>query len=115
MTAGWQAFVTELDTALGRLLRERTFPEQPDSRAFGASIEDAVVPAWPEVCAAIGVDPLPRPGRRTIYDAALLMDGTLVGVDIRTKDLASGRYSDGGVCAVGNLLRWMVRERARCL
>ena len=27
-------------------------------------------------------------------------------MDIKTKDLADGRYSDGGVCSVANLLRW---------
>jgi hypothetical protein len=107
--------VTELDGALGQLFHGRIFPEQPDSRAFGAAIEDAAVREWPALCHGIGVDPLPRPGRRTIYDAAFVANGALVGVDFRTKDLERGRYSDGGICAVGNLLRWMVRDHGTLL
>lgn len=32
------------------------------------------------------------------------------GVDLKTKDLDKNRYSDGGVCAVGNLLKFMAND-----
>jgi len=34
----------------------------------------------------------------------------LVGVDVKTKDLDSTRYSDGGICAVGNLLKFLAND-----
>ncbi len=51
-----------------------------------------------------------NPGRRTIYDFACEIDGVLVGFDVKTKDLDATRYSDGGVCAVGNLLKYMAND-----
>lgn len=83
-----------------------------DSRAFGAMLEARVADAWPEICAEIGAEVQPRPGRRTIYDLAFRRSGVLVGVDLKTTDLDAGRYSDGGICAVGNLLRFLVNEGA---
>ena len=35
-----------------------------------------------------------------------------LGFDIKTKDLDSNRYSDGGVCAIANLLRFLANEKA---
>lgn len=81
-----------------------------DSRAFGAMLEARVAEAWPRICAGIGAEALPRPGARTIYDLALRRRGVLIGLDLKTRDLDSGRYSDGGVCAVGNLLRFLVND-----
>ena len=85
-------------------------PEREDSRAFGAMIEAAVSERWSHICASIGVTPVPRPGRRTIYDAAFQDGASLVGVDIRTKALDSTKYSDGGICAVANLMRFLANE-----
>jgi hypothetical protein len=34
-----------------------------------------------------------------------------VGVDVKTKDLDSARYSDGGICAVGNLLKFLANDK----
>jgi hypothetical protein len=60
-----------------------------------------------KLCAEWGVEPGARPGRRTIYDACFLRNGAFVGIDFTTKDLNDERYADGGVCSVGNLLRFL--------
>lgn len=83
---------------------------QPDSRALGAYAERAVLDQWEAICARLDVVALPPPGRRTIYDAAFTLDGTLVGIDVRTKDLDETRYADGGVCSVANFLRLLTRD-----
>lgn len=83
---------------------------QPDSRAVGAYAEKAVLDQWDAICKGLAVDPLQPPGRRTIYDAAFTLDRTLVGIDVRTKDLDETRYADGGVCSVGNLLKLLTRD-----
>jgi hypothetical protein len=101
-----------VDAAFGELVGAREFPEQADARAFGGFVEQVVLRTWPELCRGWKVDCLGLPGRRTIYDAAFVTGDGIVGIDIRTKDLARERYSDGGVCAVGNLLRRMVKEKA---
>lgn len=81
-----------------------------DSRAFGAMLEARVADMWPPICNRMGAQPLPRPGRRTLYDLALRRDGRLWGLDLKTRDLDTGRYTDGGICSVGNLLRFLVKE-----
>jgi hypothetical protein len=78
-------------------------------------VEQAVLADWPALCGRLGVTALEHPGRRTIYDASFEADGNLVGVDFRTKDLADDRYSDSGICAVANLLRFMVGNKATLL
>ncbi|HOE11722.1 MAG TPA: hypothetical protein PLQ35_07045 [bacterium] len=83
-----------------------------DSRAFGAMIEKRIAKNWIEICEKLGYSPLPRPGRRTIFDFAFILENTTVGVDVKTKDLDSTRYSDGGICAVGNLLKYLANDKA---
>ena len=78
-------------------------------------MEAAALGAWTDLCAGWRVTPRENPGRRTIYDASFVRNDIVFGVDFRTKDLASNRYSDGGICAVGNLLRWMVTHRSTLL
>ncbi len=84
--------------------------EREDSRAFGAMIEKRIADNWDRICTELGVTALERPGRRTIFDFAFQEAGHLVGVDIKTKDLDSTRYSDGGICAVGNLLKFLAND-----
>jgi len=83
-----------------------------DSRAFGAMIEKRLIDNWESICETIGSIPEPNPGRRTIYDFASKVDGTFFGFDVKTKDLDTTSYSDGGVCAVGNLLKFLANDRA---
>lgn len=81
-----------------------------DSRAFGAMIENQITTNWPKICKSMNVSVLPIPGRRTIYDCAFADGGKVYGLDVKTKDLDSSKYSDGGMCAVANLLKFMVND-----
>ena len=83
-----------------------------DSRAFGAMIEKQITDNWDDICRKVGSESVPTPGRRTIYDFASKHGGQFFGFDVKTKDLDSNKYSDGGVCAVGNLLKFLANDRA---
>ncbi len=85
--------------------------EREDSRAFGAMIEKRITENWKRICAELHYEPLEIPGRRTIFDFACRIEGKLFGFDVKTKDLDSSKYSDGGVCAVGNLLKYMANDK----
>lgn len=82
-----------------------------DSRAFGAMIERRITDHWSSICKELCHRPLARPGRRAIYDFAFEAQGKTVGIDVKTKDLDSARYSDGGICAVGNLLKYLANDK----
>ena len=84
--------------------------EREDSRAFGAMIEERIADNWKRICTELEYEPLSRPGRRTIFDFGFQKDDVLVGVDVKTKDLDSKRYSDGGVCSIGNLLKFLAND-----
>jgi len=84
--------------------------EREDSRAFGAMIEKRITDNWERICTELDYTALDRPGRRTIFDFAFKHTGRLVGIDVKTKDLDSTRYSDGGICAVGNLLKFLAND-----
>ncbi len=84
--------------------------EREDSRAFGAMIERRITDNWVRICNDLGYDALDRPGRRTIFDFAFRKNDRIVGIDVKTKDLDSTRYSDGGICAVGNLLKYLAND-----
>jgi hypothetical protein len=97
----------EFDRLAVDVIRQAGLLTQPDSRAFGGHVEKGIRDSWPRITAELDCHPEPTPGRRSIYDLACsTSDGGLIGLDIKTKDLADGRYSDGGVCSVANLLRW---------
>ncbi len=84
--------------------------EREDSRAFGAMIEKRITDNWASLCSQLGYSPLSRPGRRTIFDFAFMKDNQIIGIDVKTKDLDSRKYSDGGICAVGNLLKYLAND-----
>lgn len=86
-----------------------------DSRAFGAMIEKRIADNWEQICLSLGYPALERPGRRTIFDFALQIGKRIVGIDVKTKDLDSTRYSDGGICAVGNLLKFLANDNGMFL
>ena len=86
------------------------FDEHKDPRAFGATIEEHITDRWEDVCEATGSEPVRAPGRKTIYDFAARHKGVFFGFDVKTKDLDTKRYSDGGVCSVGNLLKFVVND-----
>jgi len=107
-------FVDSLHVELTNLFfdAQSDISAREDSRAFGAMIEQKIATSWESVCMKIKGEPVPRPGRRTIYDFGVLYNGKLFGVDVKTKDLDSERYSDGGVCSVDNLLKFLVNNNA---
>lgn len=82
-----------------------------DSRAFGAMIEKRITKNWPSLCDSLDYTPVEIPGRRTIFDFACKSGGALFGFDVKTKDLDKASYSDGGVCAVGNLLKYLANDK----
>jgi len=82
-----------------------------DSRAFGAMIENRITTNWQDVCDNLEYEFVEIPGRRTIFDFGCKVENTLFGFDIKTKDLDKNRYSDGGVCAVGNLLKFLANDK----
>ena len=86
--------------------------EREDSRAFGGMIEKRITNNWESICASCKSQFIPNPGKRTIYDFACHYDNTFYGFDVKTKDLDEAKYSDGGVCAVGNLLKFLANDRA---
>ncbi|MEW6773793.1 MAG: hypothetical protein AB1304_07325 [Bacteroidota bacterium] len=103
----------KINTEIEKLFSElhSGISEREDSRAFGAMIEKKIKDNWKNICEELNYEFIEIPGRRTIYDFACKIEGTLFGFDIKTKDLDSNRYSDGGVCAVGNLLKFMANDK----
>jgi len=85
--------------------------QREDSRAFGAMIEKRITENWGNVCSNLGYQVIDIPGRRTIFDFACNIQSRLFGFDVKTKDLDSTKYSDGGVCAVGNLLKFLANDK----
>ena len=102
-----------IEKELSRLFEELTsvISEREDSRAFGAMIEKRIADKWDGICSNLGYQALQKPGRRTIYDFGLTANDQLIGIDVKTKDLDSKKYSDGGICAVGNLLKYLVNDK----
>lgn len=103
----------KIEEKIGSLFEELRsgISAREDSRAFGAMVEKRITENWPRICAELGFEPVEIPGRRTIFDFACKVDGKLFGFDVKTKDLDTTRYSDGGVCAVGNLLKYMANDK----
>lgn len=82
-----------------------------DSRAFGAMVERRITENWSTICKSLGYEYVNIPGRRTIFDFACKVESSLLGFDVKTKDLDTTSYSDGGVCAVGNLLKFLANDK----
>ncbi|MCO5067312.1 MAG: hypothetical protein M9910_01260 [Kiritimatiellae bacterium] len=103
----------KLEDKLGDLFEEilSGISAREDSRAFGAMIETRITDNWDTICKDLGYTAIARPGRRTIFDFAFQEEDSLVGIDVKTKDLDSTKYSDGGICAVGNLLKFLANDK----
>lgn len=103
----------QVETKLAELFDELRsgISEREDSRAFGAMIEKRITDNWERICTELGYEALDRPGRRTIFDFACQDAGCIVGIDVKTKDLDATSYSDGGICAVGNLLKFLANDK----
>ena len=107
-------YIDAIDAQLNNLFSDLRsgITAREDSRAFGAMIEKQITDNWERICKSTSSEYVPNPGRRTIYDFASRHKGVFYGFDVKTKDLDSSRYSDGGVCAVGNLLKFLANDRA---
>jgi len=103
----------QIEGKLSDLFEERKsgISGREDSRAFGAMVEKRITDHWEQICQDLGYTSMDRPGRRTIFDFAFKDTDRLVGIDVKTKDLDSTRYSDGGICAVGNLLKFLANDK----
>jgi len=101
-----------LESELSKLFEELRsgIAAREDSRAFGAMIEHRITRNWKAICSRRGFTPVDLPGRRTIFDFGFSVDDRVVGVDVKTKDLDTTKYSDGGICAVGNLLKFLAND-----
>ncbi len=117
-----QRFKMNLREISGAIERELTslFEElrsgmaaREDSRAFGAMIERRILDNWAGICQRCGFTPVDLPGRRTIFDFGFTVENQIVGIDVKTKDLDSTKYSDGGICAVGNLLKFLANDKGQ--
>lgn len=102
-----------IEEKIGNLFEELRsgISQREDSRAFGAMIEKRITDNWEQICNELGFKPIAIPGRRTIFDFAAKIEETIFGFDVKTKDLDTTRYSDGGVCAVGNLLKFLANDK----
>ncbi len=98
----------QLNAVVGQ--QSRKLPSREDSRAFGAMVETMITGKWPVICRSMKATALAKPGRRTIYDCSCNHSGQFYGVDVKTKNLDSSHYSDGGVCSVGNVLRFLASD-----
>lgn len=90
--------------------RSSGLPARENSRVFGAMVEEKIANDWDNICADLGYPPLERPGKKTLYDFAFRWEDATVGIDVKTKNLDSTSYSDGGVCSVGNLLKFLAND-----
>lgn len=108
---------TNLEEDLEKLFEELKsgMNQREDSRAFGAMIEKNITQNWKSVCNNRGFEDLDIPGKRTIFDFAFKAEGKVIRIDVKTKDLDSQKYSDGGICAVGNLLKFLANDNGEFL
>ncbi len=84
--------------------------KREDSRADGAQLEKKLLSYWPELCTKLGSKFGGIPGNRTIFDVSHSFKHNFFGIDIKTKNLDPGKYSDGGVCSVANLLKFLEKN-----
>ena len=109
-----KSYINGVTTELENLFADisSAIDAREDSRAFGAMIERRITDHWKDICNRTKSNYVSHPGRRAIYDFASLYNNSFYGFDVKTKDLDSNRYSDGGVCSVANLLKFLVNEKA---
>ena len=104
---------SQIETKLSELFSEELtsgLAAREDSRAFGAMVEQKIADNWKQICLNLGHVPLERPGRRTLYDVAFQSEGKIVGIDVKTKNLDPTSYSDGGICSVDNVLKFLAND-----
>ncbi len=105
----------KIEVELSKLFEELRsgIAAREDSRAFGAMIEHRIKQKWEAICSRCGFVRVELPGTRTIFEFGFRIKETILGIDVKTKDLDSTKYSDGGICAVGNLLKFLANDRGQ--
>jgi len=102
----------KLSKIIFNTLKNLRIARRPDSRAIGAEIEDEIKNRWKDIVDKIGgINPeFDRERVRTIYDMGFDYKNQFYGVDIKSIDVNRG-FTSGGVCAVKNLLDFMVNKK----
>lgn len=99
-----------IDKSFTELIKYLVVEELPDSRSVGGKIEHYVQYNWQKFCGSWNVKKNELPGARSLYDISFNKDNDFFGINIKTKNLESDKYSDGGIGAVSNLLRFYTKE-----
>ncbi|NMD13022.1 MAG: hypothetical protein GYA77_05675 [Candidatus Cloacimonetes bacterium] len=112
MQLNYKEIADKIEQKLDTLFKESRsgISAREDSRAFGAMIEKKITKKWESICSELKYEHVKNPGKRTIYDFACRIDNRFFGFDVKTKDLDSKSYSDGGVCSIGNLLKFLAND-----
>ncbi|MCY4171326.1 MAG: hypothetical protein OXF08_06960 [Bacteroidetes bacterium] len=107
-------FIYKIEYEVNTLFNDYTvgLKTREDSCAFGTMIEKRKLDNWETICINVLADHVKNPGRRTIYDFACRYNDIFFGFDLKTKDLDTDKYSDGGVCSIGNLMRFLANDRS---
>ncbi|MCY3999584.1 MAG: hypothetical protein OXF84_02085 [Bacteroidetes bacterium] len=107
-------FINQIEYEVNTLFNDYSdgLKAREDSRAFGAMIEQRIRDNWESICINVHADHVKNPGKRTIYDFACRYNNIFFGFDPKTKDLDTDKYSDGGVCSVGNLMQFLANDRS---
>lgn len=103
----------KMDLEIAKLL-PKVMPCENNSRVFGANCEAIIVNNANNLSKIINGQVLPKAGKKTIYDWACKTT-MICGFDIKSKDLDDDKYSDGGVCSVGNILQFMTKENRQLI
>lgn len=100
-----QNYCRTLESELARVMIGNKIEKQYDSRSFGSHLEQNFGYWWEDLVKDHSWNNIPA-GKRSIYDFAYSDESGTYGFDVKTKDLDAGKYSDGGVCSVANLLKF---------
>jgi len=102
----------KLSKIIFNVIKNLAIERRPDSRAIGAEIENIIKNNWSEIIRQLGGEKpefyLDRV--RTIYDMSFKYKNQSYGIDIKSVDINRG-FTSGGVCAVKNLLDFMVNRK----
>ena len=120
----------DIEDELNVLFQSKTgLSEREDSRAFGAMVQKSIEDSWAAICTKRewkletivarakkkGVADPDKPGRKSIFDCACIINGQFIGLDISTTDLDDKKYADGGITSVHNALRFHSTDKAQLL
>ena len=102
----------KLSKIIFNIIKNLAIERRPDSRAIGAEIEDIIKNNWSKIInQSDGEKPEFYLDRvRTIYDMSFEYKNQFYGIDVKSVDVNRG-FTSGGVCAVKNLLDFIVNRK----